>query len=579
MNDRKSLFLIALLIVILLVAAGIGLLSKPVLRAELYEGPLKLDADRAYENIRELCEGFPRRSIFREDNRLAAEWLQERLWELDMEIGILEFDSWVENTRITGMKNIYGISRGSVYPDEIIIVTSHYDIPDFVYQGAADAGSDVGIIMELARLFSGEKHRRTMMFLLTNNEEYALQGAYNFVQRYADIDKVVAVLAMDYMNMGEYDYTLVRFEGTATGYTPLWLREIAVEAAARSGAVEYADPFMEWVQRAVTIASTDTGMFLAAGIPAVNITTRATDLEWQRMIYHSEEDTMEHIRPETVAIYGQTAELILRSLDEMQAIPSESMLYYKYNGRYLPGWLINALQLLVFMPLFLILAFDFGKVKNNLQRVLRKSGLRTLFLFISGFAGYLVLLVLPLTELMVRYELYPATQKDPVLYNPQYIPVGIFLFTMVATGVIIFKLLKPRLYLSANNDENDKKDIFMASRWLMLCLLAVLILVTWAEGSGFAGTIFLFLPAYLWPWIVYPSSGVKKVLNLFLLIAGSAVFLVFIYIFATTYQVGVIWWYMLLAAAFGMFSIKAVTVFLWAVSLLLAMFPVALRGE
>lgn len=66
-------------------------------------------------------------------------------------------------------------------------------------------------------------------------------------------------------------------------------------------------------------------------------------------------------------------------------------------------------------------------------------------------------------------------------------------------------------------------------------------------------------------------------MNLLLLIFGGAVFFVFIFIFATTCQVGAIWWYILLAASFGLFSPKAVLVFLAFLSLFITMTGIARR--
>ncbi len=571
---RGKVFILTLLVVLGLIFGGGYFLSEPVPEPPVYEEELAIDHERAYENIRYLCENFPNRDIFSEDNRLAVAWLKERLNALGLETGTMEFDAWAGEEKVEGLENVYGISRGTAHPEEIIIVTSHVDIPEFVYQGAADAGSDVGIILELARVFSEEEHARTLLFLFTNNEEYGMWGAYHFAREYEDIDKVVAVLGMDYMNMGEYGYTRVRFEGMQKGYTPLWLRELAVSSAEKEGTVRHVDPLMEWVERAVTIASQDVGMFLSAGVPAVNICSRAVDEEWQMEIYHTEEDTMEHIRLDTVEIYGNTAERILRSLDNAPEVQAGEMNYFKYNDRYLPGWVINTIQIMLFFPFFLLLGMEIRRgYTANLSRALRRDGSRFLFILLSGLAGYFLLRFLPTTDLMVRYELYPATQKDPVLYEPQYIPVILVLVVILVVGFLLFRLVRPGFM---RRDEGEFSGEMMESgRWLLLFILAIVIIITWLEGSGFAAAIFFLLPAYLWPWIKPARSVPRRILNVILLLTGCAVFFAFVYIFATTYQVGVMWWYILLGAAFGLLSWKAVFVFLWGVSLLLAMLPLA----
>jgi len=569
---RAKAFIISLLTVILLVFIGIVFFSKPIPEPPIYEGEPVMDHRRAYENIRELCESFPRRSIFHKDNRLAVKWLRMRLSELGLETGVHSFDSWSADEKVEGLENVYGISRGTTRPDEIIIVNSHLDIPEFVYQGAADAGSDVGIILELARVFSMEDHNRTFMFLFTNNEEYGMRGAYNFINDYEDIDQVAAVLVMDYMNMGDYGHTMLRFEGMQKGYTPLWLRELTATAAAREGNVRQAGPLMEWVQRSVTIATTDVGMFLSAGVPAVNIRTLAVDEKWQHEIYHTEKDTMEHIRLDTVELYGNTTERILRSLDTAPQIPPGEMNYFKYNDRYLPGWLINTIQIVLFFPFFLLLGIDLRQgYADNLGLALRRVGLSFLFIFLSGMTGYLLLRFLPFTDLMYRNELVPSTPKDPILYAPQYVPVMLVIAAIVITAVILFKIVLPRI--SRLNEAEVSDGVYNSSHWLLMFLLAVIIIITWVEGSGFAAVAFLPL-AWLWPWIISPAKLSRRILNIFLLLAWCPFFIAVVHVFAS-WDIGVMWWIFILSVASGLFSYKAVFVFLWAASLLLAMFPLA----
>ncbi|MEW5785192.1 MAG: M20/M25/M40 family metallo-hydrolase [Bacillota bacterium] len=564
--------MIALTAVGLIAAAAVTWLSRPVTQPYLSATLLQFETERAYANIEELCLSYPERSIFHPDNREAAAWLKNRLAALGLETGTQEFNSWAGDKPAENLLNVYGISRGTVKPEEMIVITSHFDIPAFVYQGAADAGSDIGIILELARIFASEEHNRTILFLFTNNEEYGMQGARNFIEQFADMEQVKAVLSMDYMNMGEMNYILARFMGLQKGYTPLWLRELTLAAAGAESPVRSTDPFMEWVDRSVTIASTDAGMFLRAGYPTVNITTRAIDLERQRLLYHSREDTVEKLEPATITAYGRAAERILRGLDEIPVLPAGEMSYFKYGHQYLPGWVITFLQLLLFAPFFAVLAVDFRLAAPAALGASRREIVRAGLLFAAGTAGYLLLRLLPLTGAMVRYPLYPATQKDPVLYHPQYLPAVLVLLTVLLTGLVLFKVVYPRLTAMPQNQEAAEAG----RRWVLL-LLAVLVLVIWAEGSGFAAVTFFLLPAYLWIWIKPASRLPRRILNLALAVLGGAVFFAFIYIFTTTYQIGVTWWYILLAAACGLFSYKVVLVFLAAAALLITMSGIAAR--
>ncbi|MDR2083613.1 MAG: M28 family peptidase [Bacteroidales bacterium] len=96
--------------------------------------------------------------------------------------------------------NVVAIQYGSKYPDEIIIVSSHYDHPDG--PGADDNASGTAGVLETARILSQYELERTIMYVPFNAEEYWMVGSMPFAQK----------CAMENLNiLGVFNYDMIGF--------------------------------------------------------------------------------------------------------------------------------------------------------------------------------------------------------------------------------------------------------------------------------------------------------------------------------------------------------------------------------
>jgi peptidase M28-like protein len=79
---------------------------------------------------------------------------------------------------------VYCTKIGTTRPDEMYIVGGHMDGIGWG-EAANDDGSGTAIVMELARIFSSPdvKTDRSIRFILWNNEESGLNGAYAYVEQ------------------------------------------------------------------------------------------------------------------------------------------------------------------------------------------------------------------------------------------------------------------------------------------------------------------------------------------------------------------------------------------------------------
>ncbi|HUI61638.1 MAG TPA: M28 family peptidase, partial [Steroidobacteraceae bacterium] len=88
-------------------------------------------------------------------------------------------------------EEVYCTKVGSTHPDEMYIVGAHMDGIGWG-EAANDDGSGTALVMELARIFAGRDVRteRSIRFVLWNNEETGLSGAYAYVEQRARLQGI-----------------------------------------------------------------------------------------------------------------------------------------------------------------------------------------------------------------------------------------------------------------------------------------------------------------------------------------------------------------------------------------------------
>ena len=99
------------------------------------------------------------------------------------------------------INNIVAEIRGTEKPDEVVIVSGHFDSWDGPgSQGALDNGNGSAVTLEAARILTtcGVKPKRTIRFILWSGEEQGLFGSVGYVKEHAaEMDKISAVLVDD----------------------------------------------------------------------------------------------------------------------------------------------------------------------------------------------------------------------------------------------------------------------------------------------------------------------------------------------------------------------------------------------
>jgi len=190
--------------------------------------------------------------------------------------------------------NIIGTIRGSRYPDERIIIASHYDT---WWNGAADSLSGVGCLLDIARAMNdaGVSPDRSIVFIAHGAEEQGwpcwfdwLIGSYsNIFLNHPDwAGKVVAELNVDVVGFKLGDCSI---ETTPELYPVV--KKAAEDIEMRPGSLFYSTS----PSRLFTIL--DSGTYLFAGVPTANITFWP---EHYWTYYHTACDDMQLVTDESL---------------------------------------------------------------------------------------------------------------------------------------------------------------------------------------------------------------------------------------------------------------------------------------
>lgn len=551
--------IIATVAIVLAALTGI----RPIPKPEVWKGTSKFRAENAYEWTRKLAKDFPYRVPWRPERAAAAKFLKGELKKLGYEVSTIEFDEIIGSQHVKGLENIYAILPGKTFKDEYVVVLAHYDITDTTVEGATDDASGVGSVLELARIFKeGPAPQRNLIFLLTDSEEFgAFWGAHNFVKQFPHARQIVAAVSLDFVAPNEQQDILVLSDGLKNGYTPLWLRELALQSI-RAVPYPAADTknFLEFVQRALLIPPADHGAFLMAGIPALNLFGRSTDFTHQMAkIHHTPADNMENLRLESFVPYGAAAEILLRSIDAMPALATSPSLressYWKVSDRYfITGRASKLIHYLLFAPFIVYVTLLFGSFKwrrrSHVLKVIRQEARAYGLMFVSFLAGYVLLRHLPDLKIIAKYEMFPATQKSEILYRPEYLAIALIFVLVIALYVTLSRFFGDKAKRMASNalDARIRHSVHGV-------ILGAVIFLAFLKNS-YLGVLMLLPPAYLWMFMKSgPRRANSRLLNGLLFFGGLLSFIAICLIMAMVFHLGVFYWYLFLAISYGLISV------------------------
>lgn len=176
--------------------------------------------------------------------------------------------------------NVVGEIRGTENPEQIIVVGGHLDSWDLA-SGATDNGCGATTTLGAAEaiLKSGYRPRRTIRFVLFTGEEQGLDGSFAYAKtHHAEMANHVAAVILD------------------NGQGPV----IGLQLGGRDDLVPAAEAFANALQAFGEIKvddevefGTDTGAFILAGLPGINLNQDSPDYKYT---HHSPVDTFDKVK-------------------------------------------------------------------------------------------------------------------------------------------------------------------------------------------------------------------------------------------------------------------------------------------
>ena len=156
---------------------------------------------------------FQGRNTGEEGQKLAAEFIKEFYIKNGIESPYGGSDYFQEiptehlRSNLNPSENIVAFIKGSEFPDEIVVLSAHYDHVGMkdgeIYNGADDDGSGTVAVMQMAKAFKkaekeGNAPKRSVLFLLVTGEEKGLLGSKYYVNfPIFPLEKTVANLNID----------------------------------------------------------------------------------------------------------------------------------------------------------------------------------------------------------------------------------------------------------------------------------------------------------------------------------------------------------------------------------------------
>jgi hypothetical protein len=509
--------------------------------------PLQFNAARAYGSIEEFVTRCPNRIFGSIESRAASGYLGDELEKLGYETDYARLSARIIRHKEVG-QNVLGYKAG--HDSRIIALAAHFDTAETTEQGAMDNGSGVCVLMEIARVLSEAPPNRSLLIIFTDGGEWGMLGAADLASRYAERDRIAAVLSLDNVATGDLAALQLDETGMLKGFTPPWYRMLALEAAEKEGLpVQYTSGLREHLARTFYIPWSDQGPFLNTGIPAINLASLSVNRDYTKAVYHTPQDTVEKLKISSVESFGQAAERIVRTLDELPSIPRESMDAFRLgHALFLGPEIILLLHTIVFLPLPFCLFFYFRKHCSSMKL----AGLgREILAYFATLLPFLIIYFLIVLygklRMLPMYALYPATAKDSILENPSWgILGGIFgTASIIAALCILFYMFGFRSY---------PKQVFNISKPFLLCLLLVTAILALLYNSYWAVT-FLTLPCWIWGLVGHSRHSNKRILHwIWILAAGLPCFAI-LWLLGPRFGISLnLIWYQILALSTGLFS-------------------------
>mgnify|MGYP001041898879 CR=1 FL=1 len=191
-------------------------------------------------------------------------------------------------------RNVRGLITGRTRPEEKILITAHRDSTNT--PGANDNGSGTAVLLELSRILSKCRPKRTIELVSLGAEEvYGQLGSLHYCKSHKhELRSIRAVINVDMVAVGSQLRIITEghWPDKSVKTTP-WINRVLYQTAQQLGyRVDYGT---------CSLGTSDEGRFIDAGVPAAWL--------WKSddPFYHTVEDTADKINPNDLKVVADIA--------------------------------------------------------------------------------------------------------------------------------------------------------------------------------------------------------------------------------------------------------------------------------
>jgi Zn-dependent M28 family amino/carboxypeptidase len=169
----------------------------------------KLDSAQLIADLQFLSSpALEGRLVGTEGNKVARNYIAARFDSLQLAMPDSgRFQSFPARNRATGV-NVLGIIKGTVYPDQYVVISAHYDHlgkkGEKIYTGADDNASGSAALLAMAAWFKQYPPQHSIIFAAFDAEEGGLMGSKYFAEHpAAPIANIIFNLNMDMVSRND----------------------------------------------------------------------------------------------------------------------------------------------------------------------------------------------------------------------------------------------------------------------------------------------------------------------------------------------------------------------------------------
>jgi hypothetical protein len=316
--------------------------------------PYAFNGQNAYRNTVSLAYGYPRRPPGSVQDRALGRVIAARLTS----DGYRVRKQWFSAATSAGERrtfNVIAVKQG--LSNSAIVIVAHRDA---LHSAAPAEQSGTGVLLELARLLSGETLNHTLVLASTTGSTGAAGAARLAAGLGRPLDTVIALGDMAGTDLRR---PLVIPWSDSTALAPTVLRSTVVAALHSQAGISAGSPSMlgEMAQLAFPYGLTEQAPFNARGIPAVLISTSGS-----RPV-----PVNEPISIVRATRMGRSALWAVNALDGSRSIPGPST-YMTLGGKIVPEWVIQLLVLALILPAAATALDGFARARRRGYLVARR---------------------------------------------------------------------------------------------------------------------------------------------------------------------------------------------------------------